>query len=585
MSRLNTKEDYQKLLLQLLEPLKEKFTPQGAGIYLYGSGASYPENIIAMEAFARPLWGLAPFWAGGGRDEFWEKKYQKGLLAGTDPKNPEYWGECEDFDQRFVEMGPISLGLLMAPHILWEPFSQREKENIAAWLYQINHHTLSKCNWYYFRILVNLALKTLRCPYSPALLKSDLEYMESCYLGHGWYVDGISNRKDYYSAFAMEFYSQIYGVYGNEDDKNRCARLKRRAGKFQTDFVYWFDEQGRALPYGRSLTYRFAQAAFWAAALFSGAAGSSDDEAGVNPGQIKGIINRNLRYWLSKEIFQGDGVLSIGYAYANLSMAEKYNAPGSPYWCFKVFLILALSSDHPYWREEELPLPKLDFLRSMSYADILIQHCGKETCGYTPAIYIKNPLGYFVEKYGKFAYSTEFGFSVSHSGENLEEAAPDSMLAFAVEGEQKVYVRTRSISYEIGADYVVSQWSPVKGITVTTRIRPTGFGHVREHEITSAISCKAYECGFAVAKYLTGYETFLGSKEAEAKNHSHLCKVVIKEITPERSTLYPMVISADPNTNILYKNTVIPAVAFDVTPGTTRIISHIERSFYDNPGI
>ena len=32
MSRLNTKEDYQKLLLQLLEPLKEKFTPQGAGI-------------------------------------------------------------------------------------------------------------------------------------------------------------------------------------------------------------------------------------------------------------------------------------------------------------------------------------------------------------------------------------------------------------------------------------------------------------------------------------------------------------------------------------------------------------------------
>jgi hypothetical protein len=159
------------------------------------------------------------------------------------------------------------------------------------------------------------------------------------------------------------------------------------------------------------------------------------------------------------------------------------------------------------------------------------------------------------------------------------------MLAFAVEGEHKVYVRTRSISYEIGADYVVSQWSPVKGITVTTRIRPTGFGHVREHEITSAISCKAYECGFAVAKYLTGYETFLGSKEAEAKNHSHLCKVVIKEITPERSTLYPMVISADPNTNILYKNTVIPAVAFDVTPGTTRIISHIERSFYDNPGI
>lgn len=74
MNTLNTKEDYQKLLLQLLEPLKEKFSPQGSGIYLYGAGASYPENIIVMEAFARPLWGLAPFWAGGGRDAKSEAK-------------------------------------------------------------------------------------------------------------------------------------------------------------------------------------------------------------------------------------------------------------------------------------------------------------------------------------------------------------------------------------------------------------------------------------------------------------------------------------------------------------------------------
>ncbi len=585
MNTLNTKEDYQKLLLQLLEPLKEKFSPQGAGISLYGAGASYPENIIVMEAFARPLWGLVPFWAGGGRDEFWEKTYQKGLLVGTDPKNPEYWGKCEDFDQRFVEMGPISLGLLMAPHILWEPFDQRQKENIAAWLYQINQHTLSRCNWYYFRILVNLALKGLSCPYSPALLESDLEYMESCYLGHGWYVDGVSDQKDYYSAFAMEFYSQIYTVYGKDGDPRRCARMRERAGKFQEDFVYWFDEQGRALPYGRSLTYRFAQAAFWPAALFSGAAGASDTSAGLKTGQIKGIINRNLRYWLSEEIFQGDGVLSVGYAYANLSMAEKYNAPGSPYWCLKIFLLLALKDDHPYWREKELPLPKLEKVRPMGYADILMQHCGKETCGYVPAIYNKNVLGHFVEKYGKFAYSSEFGFSVSHSSEKLEEAAPDSMLAFVTEEDQRVYVRTRSISYEIGEDYIDSLWSPVKGIMVKTRIRPTGFGHVREHEITSEISCKAYECGFSVAKYQPGYECFLGPNEAEAKNHSHLCKVVIEEIAPERNTLYPVVIAADPNTNVLNKNTVIPAVAFDITPGITRIKARIERRIYDNSGI
>ncbi len=77
----------------------------------------------------------------------------------------------------------------------------------------------------------------------------------------------------------------------------------------------------------------------------------------------------------------------------------------------------------------------------------------------------------------------------------------------------------------------------------------------------------------------------MGPNEAEAKNHSHLCKVVIEEIAPERNTLYPVVIAADPNTNVLNKNTVIPAVAFDITPGITRIKARIERRIYDNSGI
>ena len=136
MNTLNTKEDYQNLLLQLLEPLKEKFSPQGAGISLYGAGASYPENIIAMEAFARPLWGLVPFWAGGGRDEFWEKTYQKGLLAGTDPKNPEYWGKCEDYDQKLVEMAAIAFAILFAGEKIWEPLTEKEKKVITLYYYE-----------------------------------------------------------------------------------------------------------------------------------------------------------------------------------------------------------------------------------------------------------------------------------------------------------------------------------------------------------------------------------------------------------------------------------------------------------------
>ena len=568
---MHTKEDYQRLLLRLLEPLKGRFSENGAKVYLNGAGASYSEEIIEMEAFARPLWGLVPFWAGGGRDEFWEQQYQKGLLAGTDPKNKEYWGECEDCDQRFVEMAPIACGLLMAPHILWDPFNQRQKENIAAWLYQINYHEIPKCNWYYFRILINLALKNKNCPYSKEKLKSDLEYMEECYLGDGWYVDGVSRQKDYYSAFAMEFYSQIYAAFAETDEnREQCARLKDRSRKFQREFIYWFDETGAALPYGRSLTYRFAQAASWSAALFS-------DTAELELGEIKGVINRNIRYWMKKDIFQGDKVLSVGYGYANLSMAEKYNAPGSPYWCLKTFLILALEDTHPYWQAEEKGLPQLDSVHPMVYADMLVQHWGKESCGYVPAVYNQNVLGHFVEKYGKFVYSTVFGFSVSHSSENIAEAAPDSMLAFVPEGEQRVYVRTRSLDYKIYEDRIYSKWSPIKGVVVETTIYPVSFGHIREHRIESRDFYKAYECGFAVAKSEPEFECTIENGCVQVQNSCQFCKVEsVMKREDGTQTGTPYLIPADPNTNVLYKNTVIPAVIFEIQPGTTVIRTQIE---------
>ncbi len=53
---------------------------------------------------------------------------------------------------------------------------------------------------------------------------------------------------------------------------------------------------------------------------------------------------------------------------------------------------------------------------------------------YSPANYEKDDHGQFVEKYSKFVYNTRFGFSASRSYVQLEQAAPDSMLAFVIDG-------------------------------------------------------------------------------------------------------------------------------------------------------
>ena len=75
-----------------------------------------------------------------------------------------------------------------------------------------------------------------------------------------------------------------------------------------------------SVPFGRSLTYRFAMIAFWSAVAFSGV-----DE--FSPGVVKGLILRHLRWWQQQPIFDRDGILTLGFAYPNLAMCEDYNSP------------------------------------------------------------------------------------------------------------------------------------------------------------------------------------------------------------------------------------------------------------------
>ena len=74
---------------------------------------------------------------------------------------------------------------------------------------------------------------------------------------------------------------------------------------------------------------------------------------------MKGIVLRHLRWWLKQPMFDRDGVLSVGYSYPNLAMAEDYNAPGSPYWGLKTMLVLALGEGDAFRQAAELPLPPL----------------------------------------------------------------------------------------------------------------------------------------------------------------------------------------------------------------------------------
>lgn len=558
---LHSKKDFRDLLLKIERPLITLYTKEKAGLVLGSTKAAYGQHTIKMEAFSRQLWGLVPFWSGGGNDPVFEEIYRKGLTAGTNPESEEYWGGFWDGDQRFVEMAAIAYGLIMAPEKLWIPLSEQEQDNLAKWLEGINHYQLPHCNWVFFAILVNMALKKCNKPYSQDKMDYYLELAEDYYLGEGWYQDGDSEQKDYYISFAMHFYSLLYARVMEREDPVRSHLFKERAVVFGRQFIYWFDEEGAAIPYGRSMTYRFAQVSFFSACLM----------AGVYPfsvGQMKGLIVRHLQYWMEKPIFDRDEILTIGYGYQNLIMSEIYNAPGSPYWALKTFAVLMLPDEHPFWEAKAEVMPNLETQITLSYAEMLIRRYPHHTTAFVPGKHSRNDLGHATEKYGKFAYDTRFPFHVSKSAYTLRDASPDSMLAFLI--DDMVYVRRNCKEYQITDENVVSVWSPFPGIIVKTTITPKKEGHIRIHQIESAKECLAYDCGFAVEADIPLEETVERADNAMAKNADAVCEVMLME-----GDGVGTIIDAAPNTNLMYPMSKIPAICYQITKGKTKIVTRV----------
>lgn len=566
LMRLETKQDFQTWMHKLLEPLKPLYSKGGARLHLGDTGVTYPQVSIEMEAFSRPLWALVPFWAGGGRNKEFEDIYRKGLSNGTDPHSEEYWGGFTDYDQRFVEMAAIASGIIFAPEQVWNPLSSKAKQNLADWLYGINEYIIPDCNWQFFMILVNVALRRQGYRFNQEKLESGLEKIESYYLGDGWYRDGGSAQKDYYISFAMHYYGLLYSVAMEQEEPERCQIFKDRAELFAEDFIYWFDENGSALPYGRSLAYRFGQAAFWSAYVFAGL-------QKIPLGVVKGILARHLNWWDEQKIYDRDKILTIGYSYPNLIMAERYNAPGSPYWGMKTLLCLALPDSHEFWKVEAEPMPKLETIKMLKKADMLMHRVGKDVVAYPAGVCEKYGHGHVPEKYSKFAYSTRFGFSVARSQIVLHENAPDSALAFIIDGDDYVFVRKVSLSYEVKADCVISTWQPFPGIMVTTTVIPEEEGHKRIHEIESSYDCTAYDCGFSVKKFTNGYEQKTEDAKALVQYEDMGC--IVSGKGPEAKGV---VIEADPNTNVLYPNGSIPAIAYRIEKGKKTIIETVVKT-------
>jgi hypothetical protein len=564
---LASREDLQRAVRDLFSPVAAHFSPGRARVRLGASGAHYATSGVELEAFSRPLWGLVPLAAGGGEFKHWDL-FRDGLVHGTDPRHPEYWGDPPTTEQRHVEMAAIGLGLCLAPRQLWEPLSHEERSRLAAWLASINRFPFADTNWLFFRIFVNMGLAAVDAPHDAALMEQALQAVEKQYLGDGWYADGINGQRDYYVPFAMHFYGLVYAVLREKSDPARAALFRQRAALFARDFIYWFAPDGSALPFGRSLTYRFAQASFWSALAF----------AKVDvfpPGVVKGLVLRHLRHWFRRPIFTERGLLTIGYDYPNLQMSEDYNAPGSPYWALKTMLVLALPADNPFWTAEEQPLPALEPVKPLPHVPMIV--CRDDASAHVVGLTGHHMPGFVrhsSEKYGKFAYSNRFGFCVATEPIHLRRRGIDNMLAFSEDGDHWRVRHTHSshVGPEVEngvlkGGVIRVHWSVWPDVEIVTWIVPAGPWHVRVHHVKTMRALQTAEGGFAHPH----------TEEARARREVNWESGMGFAFIPGPFSFSGMhdplrqrageIIFADANSNLLHPNSAIPALRGNLLPG------------------
>jgi hypothetical protein len=556
---LKTRQELYETFIAMMHPVYEKLEKDGAKTTLGQTGTSYDEVCSSLEVVSRPLWALA--FLANEQDERLDKiwnLYVDILADGTDEKSTAYWGRGIIHHQRYVEMAAISVALLLAPNKLWDKLDTIQKQNLMKWLGSVGEFDVPNNNWCFFVVFINLALKRYGGDFSAQQYREALENIEKCYLGDGWYSDGPTDQRDYYIPFAYHYYGLLYCYIMKNEDLERCTLYMERAKIFADDYIYWYGEDGSSLPFGRSLTYRFASTGFWALLVEM----VKDFDVSI----AKGIYLRSLRWWLTQPIFDADGILSIGYSYPNLVFAEGYNAPGSPYWAFKGFAGLLLPVNHPFWTADETPLPKLEFSRKLPNAYMLIQRHNGQPYAYTAGQHATWQLAHAPEKYGKYVYSNKFGFSVPKSNIGIENGAYDCTLALS-EGDNHFRICDECESFMINKEYIYRSWKPWKDVRVQTWIIPFTPWHLRVHRITTQRPLESCEGGFSFAREL---ERITCSKEMIEYNENGViaappwCASGMFDLNNKRVA---KIIMPEANTNLLYSRTLLPVLLGRHNPG------------------
>jgi hypothetical protein len=382
-------------------------SPGHARFDLPGPPSASGEASDGVEAFARSLLGVGFRLSNADHDPHdhagW---YAAGLIAGTDPDSPERWPSLADRPQARVEAAIIAIGLFESRRWLWDQLPDGARQRVIDWLAPSGVVWYADNNWRWFANVTQAFLRSVGGPYDATLIDRNLDFLETCSLGNGWYSDGRLDDRggnvDWYVGWVMHLFSLWYcrmspGVDGVAE---LLERYQSRLAGYLTDARWLFGTDGAPLYQGRSLVYRFATVgAVWADQIF--------DVKALDPAECRRIGLGAINQFVDSGCFEGDR-LTLGWHQEYVPMRQHYSGPGSPYWASLGLAGLVLGDDHPLWSSPEVPdrlegthlIAPIGWTVSRSLDDgiVRIANHGVDHAGVQPSVEDPN--------YCRLAYST-----------------------------------------------------------------------------------------------------------------------------------------------------------------------------------
>ncbi len=415
--------------------------------------------------------------------------YREGLVNGTDPDHPEYWGDPYDYCPGIVQGAAVAMNLFFARRHVWDPLTEAQKQQVEDYFYRLGMVEPWGNNWTLFCAMSHMMLKSFGRRHDQRRMDELVAIMENQYFGDGWYRDGEVLAFDYYNAWVIHPYFLIYGMMDPESDHDFMRVLKGRTRLFTEHFKHFFGANGAYPPHGRSLIYRWcAPSVFPIAELFSC--------SGASPGQARRICSGNIKFFVQNGAVTDEEYLSMGHLGEYLPVCEGYSGTQSPYWAAKIWWAFLLPPDNPFWTDPEEPneVEKGDFVRAIPKVGMLLQGC-RETGQVN--LYANSSHIYVPKRYNSFCVSTHFGFDVRERDGAFNV---DNCLATTDDGER--YHLRRLSEHRATADrFTACSYYPEENEydnLVHSCVVLKGDYHVRVHRVNITRATQVVEGGTAL---------------------------------------------------------------------------------------